>query len=133
MKNAELGKLAVQRASATDIRQFGQKLWDEQTKTNDRLKELASQKNISVPGELDAKHQSQLDKLAKLSGPDFDKAFLKQQLKDQENQVRDFSDEAQAGTDPNIKTFAASTLPNLQQLLGVARNLNKSAKKAKAQ
>ena len=127
----ELGKLAAEKASSEDLRQFGKQLLDDQTKTNDRLKQVANQQNISIPDALDSKHQSQIDKLAKLSGPEFDKAFLKQQLKEQEAQVRDFGDEAQRGTDPNVKTFAAGVLPNLQRQLEAAKNLNKSTKKAK--
>jgi putative membrane protein len=133
LSNKELAKLAADKASSEDLRQFGHKLFDDQSKTNDRLKEAAGKANIAVPNELDSKHQSQIDKIAKLSGPDFDKAFLKQQLKEQETQVRDFSDEAQRGTDPNVKTFAAGMLPDLQQQLETAKNLNKSGKKAKGQ
>ena len=133
LSNVELGKLAAEKASSEDVRQFAKQLMDDQTKTNDRLKQVASQQNISIPDALDSKHQSLIDKVAKLSGPEFDKAFLKQQLKEQEAQVRDFSDEAQRGTDPNVKTFAAGVLPNLQQQLEAAKNLNKSTKKAKGQ
>jgi putative membrane protein len=133
LSNVELAKLAAEKASSEDVRHFGKQLLDDQTKTNDRLKQVANQENISIPDALDSKHQSQIDKVAKLSGPEFDKAFLKQQLKEQEAQVRDFSDEAQRGTDPNVKTFAAGALPNLQQQLEAAKNLNKSTKKAKGQ
>ena len=48
--------------------------------------------------------------------------------------MRDFSDEAQRGADPNVKTFVSGALPNLQQQLEAgAKNLNKSAKKGKGQ
>jgi putative membrane protein len=133
LSNVELGKLAAEKASSEDVRQFGKHLLDDQTKTNDRLKQVVNQQNISIPDALDSKHQSLIDKVAKLSGPEFDKAFLKQQLKEQEAQVRDFSDEAQRGTDPKVKTFAAGALPNLQQQLDAAKSLNKSTKKAKGQ
>ncbi len=133
LSNVELGKLAAEKASSEDVRQFGRELLDDQTKTNDRLKQIANQQNISIPDALDSKHQSLIDKVAKLSGPEFDKAFLKQQLKEQEAQVRDFNDEAQRGTDPDFKTFAAGALPNLQQQLKTAKNLNKSTKKPKEQ
>ena len=133
LSNMELGKLAAEKASSEGVRQFGKQLLDDQTKTNDRLKQVANQQNISIPDALDSKHKSQIEKVAKLSGPEFDKAFLKQQLKEQEAQVRDFSDEAQRGTDPNVKTFAAGALPSLQQQLEVVKNLNKSTKKAKGQ
>lgn len=131
LSNVELGKLAAEKASSDDVRQFGKQLLDDQTKTNDRLKQVANKENISIPDALDSKHKSAIDKVAKLSGAEFDKAFLKQQLKEQEAQVRDFSDEAQRGTDPNVKTFAAGALPDLQQQLEAAKNLNKSGKKAK--
>jgi len=133
LSSAELGKLAAAKGSSEDVRQFGHKLVDDHTKTNDRLKEVAGKANIEIPDSLDSKHQSQVDKIAKLSGPEFDKAFLKQQLKEQESEVRDFSDEAQGGTDPNVKTFAAGTLPDLQHQLETAKTLNKSAKKSKGQ
>jgi putative membrane protein len=133
MTNVEMGRLALEKASSDDIRQFGKKLLDEQTQANDRLKELASQDNISVPDALDTKHQSQIDKLSKLSGAEFDKAYLKEQLKNHEVQVRDFSEEAQRGTDPSVKSFAAGMLPKLQRQLELARNLNKSIKKTRAE
>lgn len=131
LSNLELGKLAAEKASSEDVRQFGKQLLDDQTKTNDRLKQVAKEQSISIPDAPDSKHQSQIDKVAKLSGPEFDKAFLKQQIKEQEAEVRDFSEEAQHGTDLNVKNFASGALPNLQQQLDTAKNLNKSSKKDK--
>jgi putative membrane protein len=133
LSNVELGKLAAEKASSEDVRQFGKQLLDDQTKTNDQLRQVANQQKLWIPDALDSKHQSLIDKIAKLSGPEFDKALLRQNLKEQEGQVRDFSDEAQRGTDPNVKAFAAGALPNLQRQLEAAKNLNKSTKKAKGQ
>jgi putative membrane protein len=128
MAEVELGKLATQKASRDDIKQFGQKIVDDHTKANDQLKELASKENIPIPDALDSKHQARIDKLSKLSGEDFDKAFVKDQLKDHQAEVRDFSAEAQSGTDANVKTFASNVLPTLQQHLEQVKDLNKSEK-----
>lgn len=137
MINTELGKLAAQKASRDDIKQFGQKVVDEHTRANDQLKQVASKENIAIPDALDAKHQSQVDKLSKLSGEEFDKAYVKDQLKDLQAEVRDLNAEAQNGGDPNVKAFASSALPTVQQHVELAKNLNKSeknaAKQAKAQ
>lgn len=133
MSEVELGKLAVQKSSSEDVKQFAQKMVDDHTKANDQLKQIASKENIPVPDSLDSKHQSRIDKLSKLSGEDFDKAYAKDQLKDHQSDVRDFSAEAQGGADPNVKAFAASTLPTLQQHLELAKNLNKSEKNAAKQ
>ncbi len=133
LTEVELGKLATQKASSEQVKQFGQKMIDDHTKANDQLKEAASKDNIPVPDTLDAKHQSQVDKLSKLSGEQFDKAYIKNQVKDHETDVREFSAEAQGGSDPNIKAFASSTLPVLQQHLDMVKNLNKTEKTAAKQ
>jgi putative membrane protein len=101
---------------------------DDHTKVNDELKQVANKENIPIPDALDSKHQSQIGKLSKLSGPEFDKAYAKEQLKDHETDVKDFSAEVQGGTDPNLKAFASSALPMLQQHLELAKNLNKTEK-----
>ena len=137
MAEVELGKLAAQKASREDVKQFGQKMVDDHTKANDQLKQVASQANIPPPGALDSKHQSRIDKLSKLSGEEFDKAYLKDQLKDHQADVKEFKDEAQNGTDPKVKAFASEVLPTLQQHLDLVKSLNKSeknsAKASKAQ
>ncbi len=132
MTEVELGKLAAQKASSDAVKQFGQKMVDDHTKANDELKQIASKESISVPDSLDSKHQSRIDKLAKLSGPDFDKAYIKDQVKDHQSDVTDFKNEAQYGSDPNVKQFATSTLPTLEEHLSTVKELNKSAKKEKA-
>lgn len=124
----ELGKVASQKASSESVKQFGQKMVDDHTKANDQLKQAASKDNVPVPDTLDAKHQARIDKLSKLSGDAFDKAYVKDQLKDHETDVKQFQAEAQNGTDPDVKAFASSTLPILQQHLEMVKNLSKSTK-----
>jgi putative membrane protein len=128
LTEVELGKVAAEKASSPEVKQFAQKMVDDHTKANEQLKQIASKSNIPIADTLDSKHQSRIDKLSKLSGPDFDKAYVKDQVKDHEKDVRDFQAEAQGGTDPNVKSFAASTLPVLQEHLDMVKNLNKSTK-----
>lgn len=128
LTEVELGKLAVQKGSSDAVKQFGQKMIDDHTKANDQLKELASKEGLNLPQALDSKHQARVDKLGKLSGPAFDKAFVKDAVKDHEKDVNEFKNEAQNGSDPNIKQFAANTLPTLEQHLAAAKDLNKTEK-----
>jgi putative membrane protein len=133
LTEVELGKLAAQKASRDDVKQFAQNMVDDHTKANDELKQVASKENIPVPEALDSKHQSRVDKLSKLSGEAFDKAYVKDQLKDHEADVREFNAEAQNGTDPNVKAFASSTLPTLQHHLDMVKDLNRVEKNAAKQ
>src|SRR3954447_4193677 len=129
MTEVELRKLAAQKASRDDVKQFGQKMVDDHTKANDQLKQLASKQNIPIPEGLDSKSRSRIDKLSQLSGPEFDKAYLKDQLKDHQTDIKEFSAEAQGGTDAAVKAFASSVLPTLQEHLDIVKGLNKSEKK----
>ena len=129
MAEVELGKLATQKAASDAVKQFGQKMVDDHTKANEQLKEVASKENITIPDSLDSKHQSRIEKLSKLSGPDFDKAYIKDQVKDHKQDVSEFKSEADSGSDPNIKQFASNTLPILEQHLTMAKGLSKTEKK----
>jgi putative membrane protein len=130
MAEVELGKLATQKAASEAVKQFGQKMVDDHTKANDQLKEVASKENITIPDSLDSKHQSRIEKLSKLSGPEFDKAYIKDQVKDHKEDVSEFKNEANAGSDPNVKQFASNTLPILEQHLTMAKDLSKAEKKS---
>ena len=128
LTEVELGKLATQKAFNEDVKKFGQNMVDDHTKANDELKQVASKENMPIPDTLDSKHQSRIDKLAKLSGEAFDKAYVKDQLKDHQEDVREFNAEAENGNDPNVKAFASSTLPTLQHHLEMVKDLSKSGK-----
>ena len=55
---------------------------DDHGKANDELKSLAQNKNITLPTDLDAKDKALHDRLAKLSGAAFDRAYMQAMLTD---------------------------------------------------
>jgi len=126
LAEVELGKLAQQKASSDAVKQFAQKMVDDHSKANDELKQVASKESLDLPDAPDKKHQSRIDKLGKLSGAEFDKAYIKDQLKDHQEDVRKFQSESKNGTDPGIKEFATKTLPTLEQHLQMVKDLHKS-------
>jgi putative membrane protein len=131
MIEVELGKLAAQKASRDDIKRFARKMVDDYTKSNSLLVEVARRADISIPSELDSKHRSRVEKLSKLSGEAFDKAFMQDQLKHRQAEVGDFRAEGQIGVDPTVKAFATYLLPALEQDLKLVKSLNKSENSAK--
>jgi predicted outer membrane protein len=68
--------LAAENAASSEVKQFGQRMVDDHGKANAELKGLASQKNVVLPTELDAKHKAMQDGLSKLKGPAFDDAYM---------------------------------------------------------
>jgi putative membrane protein len=125
MTEVALGKLAQEKASSDAVKQFGQKMIDDHSKAGEDLKKAATKANINVPDSIDSKHQARIDKLSKLSGADFDKAYIKDQLKDHREDVTAFDREAQNGSEPAVKEFASKTLPTLQEHLSMVKDLNK--------
>jgi len=126
LAEVELGKVAQQKASSDAVKQFAQKMIDDHTKANGELKQVASKEGLDIPDALDKKHQARIDRMGKLSGADFDKAYIKDQLKDHKDDVKKFQDEAKNGTLPGVKEFATKTLPTLEQHLQMVKDLQKS-------
>ena len=85
---------------------------------------VASSKGMTPPTALDAKHQAAMQKLSALSGEKFDKEYVKMMVKDHKKDVAAFEKEAGRGMDADIKAFAASTLPTLQEHLQMIQRIN---------
>src|SRR5579885_1157926 len=75
MAEVELGKLAADKGTSPDVKAFGQRMVDDHTKANDQLKSVASQENIALPTDINAKDKAEKDRLSKLSGAAFDRAY----------------------------------------------------------
>jgi putative membrane protein len=124
MAEVELGKLASERASNDAVKQFGQRMADDHGKAGDELKKIAQDKGMSPPMEMDAKHKKLHDRLAKLSGAEFDRAYMDEMVKDHRTDVKNFQREASGAKDPDVKAFAAKTLPTLQEHLKQAESVH---------
>jgi putative membrane protein len=115
MAEVEHGRLAAQNAMHDDVKQFAQRMVADHGKAGDELKGLASQKNVTLPTELDAKHKAMQDKLAKMKGADFDRAYMAHMVTAHQQAVALFEKEASGGKDAEMKAWAAKTLPTLQE------------------
>ena len=124
MAEVEHGKLAAQNAASNDVKQFAQRMVDDHGKSNEELRRLASEKNLPLPTELDAKHKAMQDKLAKLTGAAFDKAYMTHMVGAHKDAVSLFQREAKGGKDAEMKVFAEKTLPTLQEHLKMAQDLS---------
>lgn len=123
MAEVVLGQLALEKASNADVKKFGQRMVDDHSKANDKLKQLASQKNIALPQDLNAKDKATKATLENLSGEQFDQAYMKDMVKDHKKDVSDFRRESKAARDPDVKQFAADTLPILEDHLKQAESI----------
>jgi putative membrane protein len=95
MMEVEWGKLASQSAQNADVKKFGSRMVTDHSKANSELTALAKEEGVSLPA-------------AKSSGKwKSDKDYMAMMVKDHQQDLAEFQKEAQSGTDPDVKAFAA--------------------------
>lgn len=128
MAEIELGRLAATKAQNAEIKKYAQMMVDDHSKANAELKTLAAKKNVTLPADSGATHKAILDKLKGLTGADFDKAYVEEMVEDHEKDVAEFKDQAEDSPDPDVKAFAAKTLPIFQKHLDAIKAIQATMK-----
>jgi len=123
LAEVELGKLATEKASSDDVKKFGQRMVDDHSKANDQLKQVASKVGVNVPDKLSPKDQATKDRLSKLSGEQFDAAYMRDMVKDHTKDVMEFRHESEKAKNDDVKNFASQTLPTLEDHLKQAKGI----------
>jgi putative membrane protein len=124
MAEVELGKLASEKATTDAVKQFGQRMATDHSKANEELKTLAASKKVTLPSEISPEDKALRDRLTRLTGPAFDQAYMRAMVSDHVKDINEFKMEAKSGGDPDVKAWAAKTLPTLEEHLKMAREAN---------
>ena len=126
LAEVKFGQLAEDKGSAQTVKDFGKRMVADHSKADDDLKTIATEDKISLPTELSAKDQAAYDRLSKLSGEAFDRAYARDMVRDHSADVAEFRLESKDGKDASIKDFAAQKLPTLEDHLKQAREMLRS-------
>lgn len=129
MTEIQAGQLAQQKGMAGDVKEYGAMMVKDHTEAGDKLKALAANKNITLPGSISPEMQKNVDGLQKKSGSDFDKAYIDMMISDHKKVIAAFESEAKNGSDADIRAFADSTLHTLHKHLDKAEECHKMMKK----
>jgi putative membrane protein len=124
MAEVALGDLAGRNAKDDAVKRFGRRMVEDHGKANQELAQLAKDKGVEVPKDLDRSHKSTMDRLAKLQGDAFDRAYVEEMVKDHRNDVKDFERQAVRGKDLSLKEWAGKTLPTLREHLREIENIS---------
>jgi putative membrane protein len=116
-----LGELARNHASSYAVRRFGERMVRDHSRANDSLMSLARREHISLPRDMGAKNQRIYDRLSRLSGPRFDRAYMRDMVRDHQEDVAEFRRESRVARDPDLRHWVSTTLPTLQDHLMMAR------------
>jgi putative membrane protein len=128
MLEVNLGNIAASNSSTTSVQQFGQKMVRDHGKAGQELNQIAAAKGAALPTELPVRKQREVDKLAQLSGHEFDKAYLAYMIKCHKMDEKAFQHASENLQDPQLRAFAGKTLSTVQMHLKMAEDLYDSTK-----
>jgi putative membrane protein len=129
MAEVELGKLAADKSQSQDVKQFAQKMVNDHSQMGDKwFKPVAQQIGVSEPKGPSKKDKKLIEKLQGLSGQEFDTQYIQAMVKDHQEDLKEFKNEAQAAQDPNVKQIAEQGTKvisqHLQMIEQIAQNHN---------
>ena len=120
------GQVAKEKAASDSVKKFAEQMVTDHTKTGGQMKTMAQSRSVALPTTPSAKDQQDMKKLSAMSGADFDRAYMASQVRAHRDAVALFQKEAKSGKDAELKSFAATTLPALQDHLKMATELAKT-------
>jgi putative membrane protein len=125
MFEIQSSQIAQERGNGPE-KTFAATMIKDHTRTSEDLKSLASSGDVTaeLPTALDSSHQSELDKLKGLKGPDFSARYDKDQVSGHKDAVSLFERYAKSGDNPKLKDWAGKTLPTLRHHLEMAEELS---------
>jgi putative membrane protein len=121
-----LGQLASERAGDQQVKQFGAQMIEDHRKASAEIQQLASKEGVALPTELTSIHKDKQEQFARLSGRDFDRAYLGYMLRDHRRDVKEFERHIKAIKNPQVQQWAEGTLPLLKQHLRQAQQIASS-------
>jgi len=131
MTEVALGEMAAEKAAKPEVKEFGTMMVTDHGKANTELMALATAKGMTLPGKLDKEHQAKVDKMAKLEGEAFDKAYVTEMVAAHKKAVSLFENASKSLKDEELKGFAEKTLPVLKTHLEHAQGHGKHGGAAK--
>lgn len=123
MFEVTLGQQVAANASHPDVKAFGHRMVVDHGKAHEELKQIAANKGLTLPTQLKDDHQEDVSEMARLSGPKLDAEYTEEMVEDHENDVKEFREATREVKDPELRAWAAKTLPILEQHLEQARQI----------
>jgi putative membrane protein len=124
MAEVELGKLALEKSSNPQVKDFATMMVKDHGMANTELMAIAQQKNITLPSTVDDEHKKKMDDLSKKTGADFDKAYVDAMVSGHKSTLKLMEDESRDGKDADLKAFATKTAPIVQSHLVMINKIN---------
>ena len=129
----ELGRLAQKRAQHADVKEFAAMMVRDHQEASEELKPLAAKATTGQSTAQTATHDDHkdlIDDLSKLSGREFDRKYIDEMIDDHQEGINDLEGKAENASHPDVKQWAAKTLPTMRQHLERAKAIKQTLDRA---
>src|ERR1700744_2087986 len=119
----QTAQMAKQKAESPQVKTFADRMITDHTQANTDLQQIAQQENLALPTEPSKQERSAAQRVGDMTGAAFDRTYAQEEVRDHQQDIALFQQEADSGRDPALKQFAQKTLPTLRQHLQIAAAL----------
>ena len=119
-----LGKLAYQRATSPEVKDFGKTVEEAHRTSKSELGSMAIMKSIAIPTTPTKSVHQVYDKINEASVEDFDATYLSSVIASHNEAIRLFEECIKGNNDQEIRTWAIGKLPDLRMHLTKAMELD---------
>jgi putative membrane protein len=123
-----MGKLASEKATNPQVKEFGNMMVMDHTKANEELMAIAKTKNITLPVAPDEEHQKKAADIGAKTGKDFDKAYVDAMVDGHKKVASMLEDASKNCKDADLMAFATKTLPTVKAHLAKIEAIQSSMK-----
>jgi len=111
MNEIELSELALQKSGDAQLRQYASRVIEDHKASQAKLKKIAANAQVALPGTVDTEHRDQKTKLAEQTGSDFDRQYV-QLMHAGHQEAEQLLESAAAAPElaPTFKSYARETL-----------------------
>jgi putative membrane protein len=125
------GKLAQEKGSSSDVKQYGAMLVKDHTKADQDVTALASKMKVDLNAmKVHAEHQekrevkeNKMEQLQKMTGKDFDRAFAQMMVNGHREAIEMVKDARGTVQNPELKSLLERLLPTLQKHEDMANDI----------
>lgn len=115
MMEIRLGQAALEKSSREDVKALAHRMITEYLSWDAGMEKAAAKLGIAMPSEMDAKDKAEVDRISALSGPEFDRAYLKEVVRLQTKALTMSHHEASEAAVSGFRHWAGIVIPTLQE------------------
>ena len=115
MLEIALGKLAQQKAIATEVKEWGKRMEQEHGQAEQQLQGIAERARITLPQMMGKDDKGIYDDIDDRKYFGFDKKYMRDLQELHKRTIARFADAAAKASSPELRTYAAEMLPKLRE------------------